>query len=177
LLHGETVIHDDKTLCVSNCHGEKREDPVQELKMLIEKDSDHDLIEGLFSSFGIGSYRSRTYMRTDGFASLKRVAEVQPFRHAESRISHLEKTVQMIEARKRNIKTYPPAPDETRFMANERASGASFGAINEKLFDTYGYTLDTRTMQRLIEGTKKQGRGITLSRLLFHLLLLPLRGF
>jgi len=121
----------------------------------ISTHSDHDLVEGLFSSFGIGSYRSRTYVRTDGFASLKRVAEVQPFRHAESRIFHLEKTVQMIEARKRNIKTNPPAPNEIRFIANERASGASFGAINEKIFDTYGYTLDTRTIQRLIEGSRR----------------------
>jgi CubicO group peptidase (beta-lactamase class C family) len=42
--HGETVIHEGRTLWVANCRGEKWDDPVSELQMLIEKDPDHRLL-------------------------------------------------------------------------------------------------------------------------------------
>jgi hypothetical protein len=124
----------------------------------ISTHSDHDMVEGLLSSFGIGTYRSRTYVRTNGFQSVKKVANTQPFRHAKSRMSNLEKTVRMIDARKRNIKSNPPAQDEILFMVKERANGKSFGAINEMLYDKHGYTLDTRTIRRLIK-KRNEGEG------------------
>lgn len=42
--HGETVVHDGKTLWVANCRGEKWDDPVSELQMLVEKNPDHRLL-------------------------------------------------------------------------------------------------------------------------------------
>lgn len=42
--HGETVVHDGKTLWVANCRGEKWDDPISELQMLIEKNPDHRLL-------------------------------------------------------------------------------------------------------------------------------------
>jgi CubicO group peptidase (beta-lactamase class C family) len=42
--HGETVIHDGKTLWVDNCRGEKWDDPLAELRMLIETNPDHRLL-------------------------------------------------------------------------------------------------------------------------------------
>jgi hypothetical protein len=116
----------------------------------ISTHSDHKMINGLFSSFGIGSYKSKTYVRTDGFGSLKRAAEVKPFRHAKSRSWDLEKTVQMIDSRRSSWKTKPPLSAEIGFMNDLRNEGLSFAKIGEKLFDKYGYTLDPRDIQKIL---------------------------
>ena len=42
--HGETVVHDGKTLWVDNCRGEKWDDPLAELRMLIETNPDNRLL-------------------------------------------------------------------------------------------------------------------------------------
>ena len=123
----------------------------------ISTHSDHEMIEGLFSSFGIGAYRSRTYVRTNGFEALKKAAEVQPFRHAKSRATKLEETVKMIDARRRRIKSNPPSKEEIGFMVKQRKEGKSFGVINESLFSKYGYTLDTRSIRRIVKGNEREG--------------------
>lgn len=46
---------------------------------------------------------------------------------------------------------------EIYLMVKERERGKSFGAINELLFTRYGYTLDTRTIRRLIKSKKGEG--------------------
>ena len=105
----------------------------------------------------MGAYRSRTYVRTNGFHSVRKAAEVQPFRHAESRKTSLDEIVRMIDAKKQNIKVNPPSQNEIQFMKNELAEGKSLEAINESIFRKYGYTLDTRTIRRLIKTKEREG--------------------
>ena len=125
----------------------------------ISTHSDHQFVEELLNSFGVDTYRSRTYVRTAGFDALKQMEKSQPFRHATQRQESLEKAVQMIEARKASWKSSPPSVDEIGFMRTLRQGGASYGEIGEKLFDEYGYTLDPRDIRKILEKEKKKKNG------------------
>ncbi|MHA2433956.1 MAG: hypothetical protein ACXADO_12060, partial [Candidatus Thorarchaeota archaeon] len=84
---------------------------------------DHDFAQKILSSFGVESYRSRTYVRTNSFDTVLKVAKLPPFKYAKDRLVSLEKTTRMIESRKRNHKSVPPSDEETSFMTQLRAKG------------------------------------------------------
>ena len=129
----------------------------------ISTHSDHDFVEKLLGSFGVDTYRSKTYVRTAGFSAVRKAEKIPPFKYATDRQEALEKTVQMIESRKTSWKSNPPLQDEMNFMNDLRQKGLSYGAIGEKVFDKYGYTLDARDVRRIIlelAGKKKWKKGV-----------------
>jgi hypothetical protein len=125
----------------------------------ISTHSDHDFVEKLLGSFGIETYRSRTYIRTAGFDAVCKVEKIPPFKYATDRQDALEKTVQMIESRRNSWKSNPPSKDELDFMKDLRQKGMPYGGIGEKLFDKYGYSMDARDVRRLVLGREKRKNG------------------
>lgn len=125
----------------------------------ISTHSDHDFVEKLLNSFGVDTYRSRTYVRTADFSAVRQVEKVKPFKYAADRQDALEKTVGMIDSRRASWKSNPPKSNEVEFMKQLRKKGISFGEIGERIYDKYGYTLDSRDIQRLILGKKKIKKG------------------
>jgi len=116
---------------------------------------DHDFAENLLNSFAIGTYTSKTYIRTDGFESVLRAAELPPFKYARDRNQAMEKTKMMILNRRRRYKSNPLPKEEIEFMKERRREGCSYASIGEKLYDEYGYTLDARDIWRLIKGSSQ----------------------
>jgi hypothetical protein len=120
----------------------------------ISTHSNHELVRRLLDSFGVETYESRTYVRTSGFDEVKRAAEIPPFRYAKERQEALDKTVKMIDARRRFWRSHPPSEREVKFMSNLRGQGISYGEIGEKLYDKFGYTLDPRDIRKIINDSK-----------------------
>lgn len=114
--------------------------------------SNHGFVEKLLRNFNVDTHRQETYVRTAGFDAVRQIAQIPPFKYATQRQEALEKTVQMIESRRRSWKSNPPQQMEIDFMKNLRQEGASYGTIGMKLFDEFGYTLDARDVRRIILG-------------------------
>ncbi|MHA2150222.1 MAG: right-handed parallel beta-helix repeat-containing protein [Candidatus Thorarchaeota archaeon] len=89
----------------------------------------------------------------------REIRNIPPFKNATDRQDALDKAVEMIEARKTSWKSKTPTDEEIDFMKNLRVQGKSYGEIGEKVFDKYGYSLDTSDVQRLILGRKKGKKG------------------
>ena len=129
----------------------------------ISTHSNHDFVEKILGSFGVETYRSKTYVRTAGFDALKEAEKIPPFKYAKERQEALEKAVRMIESRRKSWKSNPPLEAEIDFMKDLRLKGTSYGEIGERVFDKYGYSLDARDVRRIIIGLKnkkKEKRGV-----------------
>jgi len=63
----------------------------------------------------------------------------------------LGKSADIARSTQRNIKSDPPTDSEIVFMIEMRRQGLSYGAVREKLFDRYGYAIDTGDIQRLVD--------------------------
>jgi hypothetical protein len=83
---------------------------------VISTHSDHDFVEKLLKSFGVDTYRSRTFVRTASFDAVKQVEKIPPFKYATERQEALKKTVRMIESRRNSWKSKPLSKDEINFM-------------------------------------------------------------
>jgi hypothetical protein len=117
----------------------------------ISTHSDHDFVEKLLGSFGVETYRSRTYVRTAGIDAVRQLGTIPPFKYATDRQKALDKTIQMIESRRTSWISNPPSKNEIDFMKDLRQIGTSYGEIGEKLFDRFGYTLDPRDIWKILQ--------------------------
>ncbi|MHA2147534.1 MAG: hypothetical protein ACXAAN_02660 [Candidatus Thorarchaeota archaeon] len=130
----------------------------------ISTHSDHDMLGKLLSSFDIQTYKSKTYIKTNGLVSLKQATDIIPFRHAATRMESLSKVRAMMDNRRGRIQSNPLSTEETRFIIEQRKRGLSYGGIDEALFDKYGYTLDPRSIWNIVNkksmnAKKKNGEG------------------
>ncbi len=117
----------------------------------ISTHSDHDFVEKILGSFGVDTYRSKTYVRTAGIDAVREIEKIPPFMYATDRQEALEKTVKMIDARRTALVSNPPSKAEIDSMNTLRQDGMSYGEIGEKLYDQYGYSLDPRNIWKILQ--------------------------
>ncbi len=117
----------------------------------ISTHSDHDFVEKLLESFGVDTYRSKTYVRTAGTDAVREVEKIPPFKYATDRQESLEKTVRMIDARRKALASNPPSKVEIDFMKTLRQNGKSYGEIGEKFYDQFGYSMDPRSIWKILQ--------------------------
>ena len=63
----------------------------------------------------------------------------------------------MIESCRVRHKTNSLSDIENQFMFKQRELGFSYGAIGEKLYDEFGYTLNPRDIQRILKKQREKG--------------------